>query len=121
MMRWLRGQTFWQDVEPYFQLNQIIYKWINDLMFRLDLSSELSINLADLFPNATRLNELLQAALSIDEETALQMIVSTTIKPELVCNQVSPYYTTNAFPGIYLLWMNSKFCQEYHYSAPWPL
>lgn len=81
MMRWLRLQPYWKDIQPYFQINQIVNRWIVDLVSRLDVTNNgLTINLADLFPNATRLNNYLQAALTLDEETVVNLMYATTVR-----------------------------------------
>lgn len=83
-MRWLRTQPMWDSVQPYFQVSQIIQSWMSDLISRLKVGSDLSINIADLFPNATLLTEYIQASLNIDEETALKMVTSLIMSPDKV-------------------------------------
>lgn len=81
MMRFFKSQPFWPQVEPYFQMSQIVQRWINDLSSRLKLHPDMSLNIGDLFPNATMLNEYLQASLALDEETTLQLISGIILKP----------------------------------------
>lgn len=84
-MRFFRSQPFWPQMEPYFQISTIIQKWMSDLMSRLKLSPDMSVNIGDLFPNATMLNEYLSASLAIDEQTAIKLITGITMKPHRVC------------------------------------
>lgn len=83
-MRYLSKQAYWSDIKPYFQISQIVQSWINDMVLRLKIDADLSINLADLFPNATLLNDYLQASLTLDEETAFKLMTGVTVKPDKV-------------------------------------
>lgn len=89
-MRYLSSQTFWPEVKPYLQITQIIQTWMNDLMSRLKVDSDLSINLADLFPNATLLHDYLQAAFNLDELTVAKLVSGVSVKPNKVITLVVP-------------------------------
>lgn len=84
MVRWLEKQPFWSSVSPYFQISQIIQSWMSDLVSRLKVGGDLSINIADLFPNATLLTNYIQASLNVDEDTALKMLTSQLMRPDKV-------------------------------------
>ena len=84
-MRYLSTQAYWPDIKPYLQISQIVQTWINDLMSRLKLNPDMSLNIGQLFPNATLLREYMQAALSLDEQTAIKLMTGVTLKPGKVC------------------------------------
>ena len=78
-MRFFRTQPFWPQIKPYFQVSQIVSTWVTELMSRLELQPDMSLNIGDLFPNATMLNEVIRAQLSLDEQTAVKLITGVTL------------------------------------------
>ena len=78
-MRFFRTQPFWPQIKPYFQVSQIVSTWVKELMSRLELQPDMSLNIGDLFPNATMLNEVIRAQLSLDEQTAVKLITGVTL------------------------------------------
>lgn len=86
-MRFFRTQPFWPQMRPYLQVSQIVITWINDMMSRLQVQPDMSLNLGDLFPNATMLNEVIMAQLSLDETTTVKLITGITLKTDKVSNK----------------------------------
>jgi len=84
MIRYMKSLPFWSNIEPYFQINQIVSSWIFDLISRLNLKPDLTLNLAELFPNATLLNEYVSATLNIDEKTSMKMLAGIAVRPDKV-------------------------------------
>ena len=83
-MRFFRTQPFWPQIKPYFQVSQIVSTWVKELMSRLELQPDMSLNIGDLFPNATMLNEVIRAQLSLDEQTAVKLITGVTLNVNTV-------------------------------------